>query len=311
MKPKKIVSLIASATEILCALGCKKQLVGRSHECDFPPSVGLLPACTEPRLEVQETNAEIDPQVKNLLEQALSVYWVNTVQLKTLRPDLIVTQSQCEVCAVSLNDLEQALEDWLGARPRLLALQTNRLADLWSDITRLAEVLEMPERGRELVAGLRGRVQHVQDVSRRITSRPRVAFIEWIDPLMAGGNWMPELIEMAGGIDVLGTAGEHAPRISWETLCQADPEVVVIAPCGFSIERICSEMQHLTSKDEWDRLQATRAGRVYLADGNQYFNRPGPRLAESLEILAEMLHPRVFNFGHCGNGWLPCPPASR
>lgn len=303
MAEPRVISLIASATEIVCALGFADRLVGRSHECDFPDEVRRLPVVTEPKFLTQGTSAEIDRRVKDLLEQALSVYRVDALRLKALRPDVIVTQSQCEVCAVSLSEVERAVADWLEARPRIVSLEPTGLADLWTDIARVADALGVPERGAALVESLQERMAAIAERAGGLAGRPSVASIEWIDPLMAAGNWMPELIEKAGGVSLFGEAGKHSPGMRWEALVRADPEVIVVLPCGFDMARTRAEMPALTGRPDWRELRAVRAGRVFLTDGNQYFNRPGPRLVESLEILAEILHPEAFHLGHEGTGW--------
>jgi iron complex transport system substrate-binding protein len=298
----RIVSLIASATEILCALGFEDQLVGRSHECDYPESVRRLPACTEPKFSVEGWSFEIDERVRAIVRDGLSVYRVHEDLLRELRPDVIVTQSHCAVCAVSLSDVEEAVRAWLDEPVRIVALEPNRLADVWDDIRRVARALDVPERGDALVAELQRRMRAIAERARAVP-RPRVAYIEWIEPLMAGGNWMPELIEMAGGVNLFGEVGRPSPRIAWEDVVAEDPDVLFIAPCGFDIARTRREMSWLMRRPEWPQLTAVRTDRVLLADGNQFFNRPGPRLVESLEILAEALHPTVFRFGHEGTGW--------
>jgi iron complex transport system substrate-binding protein len=299
----RVVSLIASATEIVCALGCEDRLVGRSHECDFPESIKRLPVCTEPKFNVEGSSYEIDQRVKAVVQEALSVYRVDGDRLRELEPDVIVTQSQCEVCAVSLRDVERAVCAWQRACPRLVSLCPNALADVWDDVERVAEALGVPERGTELNARLRGRMAAIADRAKTLSARPTVACVEWIEPLMASGNWMPELVEMAGGVNLFGEAGKHAPWLTWEALCGRDPEVLLVLPCGFDVARSRRDVPALTGKPEWPRLRAVRAGRVFLLDGNQFFNRPGPRLVESLEILAEVLHPETFAFGHEGAGW--------
>lgn len=303
MAEPRVISLIASATEIVCALGLADRLVGRSHECDFPDEVRRLPVVTEPKFLTQGTSAEIDRRVKDLLEQALSVYRVDALRLRALRPDVIVTQSQCEVCAVTLSEVEQAVSDWLEARPRIVSLEPTGLADLWTDIARVADALGVPERGAALVESLQERMVAIAERAGGLAGRPSVASIEWIDPLMAAGNWMPELVEKAGGVSLFGEAGKHSPGMRWEALVRADPEVIVVLPCGFDMARTRAEMPALTGRPDWRELRAVRAGRVFLTDGNQYFNRPGPRLVESLEILAEILHPEAFHLGHEGTGW--------
>ncbi len=303
----RVVSLIASATEIVCALGFEEHLVGRSHECDFPESVKRLPVCTEPRFDVRGTSADIDRRVKDVLRLTLSVYHVDADKLRELRPDVIVTQSHCEVCAVSERDVERAVRDWLGARPRVVSLKPDALADVWWNVLAVAEALGVPGRGEELVGRLRRRTAEVAAKAAVLHARPTVACVEWIEPLMAAGNWTPELVEMAGGVDPFGTAGAHAPWLTWERLCEEDPAVILVMPCGFDVERTRQDMGVLSGKPEWPRLRAVREGRVFLADGNQYFNRPGPRLVESLEVLAEVLHPEAFRFGHEGTGWVHYP----
>jgi iron complex transport system substrate-binding protein len=299
----RIVSLIASATEIVCTLGCEEQLVGRSHECDFPKSVKRLPVCTEPKFDVAGSSCAIDQRVKALLQEGLSVYRVDADKLKELRPDLIITQTQCEVCAVSLRDVEEAVYKTLDSRPRIVSLAPNRLDDVWVDIQNVADALDLHSRGEALLGRLYKRIERVADKARPLTHRPTVGCIEWIKPLMASGNWMPELVELAGGVNLFGVAGKHAPWLTWEELCARDPAVLLVLPCGFDIDRTRGEMPALTQKPEWANLRAVRDGRVYLLDGNQYFNRPGPRLVESLEILAQVLHPKASGLGHEGKGW--------
>jgi len=307
MDGARIVSLIASSTEIVCALGLEDQLVGRSHECDYPPSVTRLPVCTRPKFNTEGSSYEIDQRVKAVLEQALSVYLVDAEALRRLQPSHIITQTQCEVCAVSLKDVQQAVEQLAECRATIVSLEPNALADVWTDIQRVADALEMPERGRRLVRELQDRMARIAETAEKAAERPRVACIEWIEPLMASGNWMPELVEIAGGINLFGEAGKHSPWLTWEEVRAKDPEVILVLPCGFDIPRTRQDLPTLTRQPAaagWSDLKAVREQRVYLLDGNQYFNRPGPRLVESLEILAEILHPELFHFGHQGSGWI-------
>ena len=299
----RIISLIASSTEIVCALGMEEFLVGRSHECDFPRTVTSLPVCTAPKFRVAATSAEIDRQVKEILEDALSVYRVDATLLSALEPTHIITQTQCEVCAVSLRDVEQAVKTFVGSRPQIISLQPNGLADVWSDVERVAEGLGIAQRGHQLVTRLRARMAAIEHRSQALPERPTVACLEWIDPLMASGNWMPDLVRMAGGRNLFGEPDRHSPRLEWAEVVAADPDVILILPCGFDIPRTRQELPALTRRPEWSSLRAMRMNRTYLLDGNQYFNRPGPRLAESLEILAEIFHSEVFSFGHKEAGW--------
>jgi iron complex transport system substrate-binding protein len=304
MTRHRIVSLIASATEIVAALGLEDQLVGRSHECDFPPSVTRLPMCSEPKINVHGTSREIDDRVKAVLRDAVSVYRVFAEELDRLAPTVIITQTQCEVCAVSLQDVEAAVCQLVGSQPKIVALEPMALADVWRDILSVAEALDCSERGIDLVADLTRRLMEIRSKAEALSPRPRVACLEWIDPLMAAGNWVPELVEFVGGLNLFGQAGLHSPWMTWEKLLAADPDIIAIMPCGFDIPRTLSELEPLTNRAEWEQLSAVRTGRVFVTDGNQYFNRPGPRLVESAEILAELLHPDTFHFGHHGTGWI-------
>ncbi|MGH9825142.1 MAG: cobalamin-binding protein [Blastocatellia bacterium] len=309
-----MISLIASATEIVCALGFREQLVGRSHECDYPADVADLPVCTRPKFDIEGTSREIDDRVKasirssldaqGLVESALAVYWVDANLLESLRPTHIVTQSQCEVCAVSLKDVEQAVCHITSSKPNIVSLEPNALADIWSDIRRVGDAFGASDRAEALIDGLKNRIGDISERTAKVKSRPTVAYIEWIDPLMAGGNWMPELIEMAGGTNLFGHAGKHSPWMSWDQILQRDPDVIFVSPCGFDLARTKPEMRFLETQPGWRELKAVRNKRVFLADGNQYFNRPGPRVVESLEILAETIHPDLFSFGHENSGWI-------
>ena len=299
----RIVSLLPSATEIVCALGFERALVGRSHECDFPPAVMQLPSLTNPKFNPEGPSAEVNQRVLTILRDALAVYRVDADRLRELQPDVIVTQSQCDVCAVSMRDVEDAVAQWVGIRPTIVSLAPYALDDIFADIERVATALGAADRGPEVTQRLRSRMDTIATRARTIASRPRIAIIEWIDPLMAAGNWMPELVSMAGGDNLFGRAGEHSPWMKFDELAAADPEVILLCPCGFNIERTLEELPTLTSNPTWPQLRVVRSRNVFVADGNQYFNRPGPRIAESLEILAEILHPERFSFGHEGRGW--------
>jgi iron complex transport system substrate-binding protein len=299
----RIVSLIASASEILYSLELTGNQVGRSHECDFPPEILALPTCTSPAFPTGGSSAEIDQQVKQRVADALSVYQVSREVLDAVQPTHVITQTQCRVCAVSLEDVERALTGWVTSRPKLIALEPNALADIWSDIQRVAVSCGVPERGEKVVAELRARMQSISEQAQATSRRPRVACIEWHEPLMAAGNWVPELVEMAGAVNLFGQAGAHSPWMSWEQLVQADPDVIISMPCGFDLARTCAEMYWLDRRPEWPKLRAVQTGQVYLADGNQYFNRPGPRIVESLRILAEISHPEMFEPTLEGAAW--------
>ena len=305
----RIVSLIPSATEIVAALGYADCLVGRSHECDFPSSVKTLPICTEPKFDPVGSSAQIHERVSELLASALSVYRVKVDVLKTLRPTHIITQAQCEVCAVSLSDVEQAVKSLVGEKEasaiKVVSLQPERLADVWEDIARVAKALDgSPEcnaAAMQLVESLRLELQPAK--SDAAGSKIAIACIEWTDPLMAAGNWVPELVNLAGGASCFGKAGEHSDWMKWEDMLAADPQKIVVMPCGYDLTQSRQATEEMSNRPEWKQLSAVKAGQVYLVDGNQYFNRPGPRLVESGEILAEIIRGQAVNKDREAVGW--------
>jgi iron complex transport system substrate-binding protein len=296
-----VVSLLPSATEIVCALGHERSLVGRSHECDFPASVQKLPALTAARLPVEAPSAEIDRAVKSLLSQALSIYEVDAARLAELRPDVVVTQSQCDVCAVSEEEVVHALGQLAGTHARVISLAPKRLADVFADLHRVGDALGAAERAKSLVKELQARVDSVvAAVAALAQPRPRVACIEWIDPPMGAGNWVPELVALAGGEPLFGEAGAHSAWLDWPAFIDARPDVIFVMPCGFDLSRTRAELHFLAARPGWNDL----AARVFIVDGNQYFNRPGPRLVDSLELLAEAIWGLDFgiDFGRAA-GW--------
>jgi len=299
----RLLPLISSATEIVHALGLGSFQVGRSHECDFPASVLSLPICTKPAIPVNGSSAEIDALVKDRLRRALSVYDVDAALIRRLAPTHIITQTQCEVCAVSLSDVERALQIEFQTRAQVVSLQPFALADLWADIRRVAAACGCQDAAAQLVSALQGRMAAIQQKAKSAARTPTVAAIEWLEPLMAAGNWVPELIQMANGRNLFGIAGRHAPWLTWEQLREADPDAIVVLPCGFDLARARSEMHWLTERPDWRDMRAVRTGNVFLCDGNQYMNRPGPRLVESLQIFAEILHPELFPPALEHTGW--------
>ena len=307
----RVISLLPSATEIVAALGFAEHLVGRSHECDFPPGVEELPICSSTKVPVHGTSYEIDERVKEIVAEGLSVYRVDVDLLRRLQPDLILTQTQCAVCAVTPRDLEQALCTWAGAQPAIVSLEPNNLDDVWNDIRRVGEALGVSQRAEELIVSLTQRLIAIRDKAAAGRSRPSVAAIEWLGPLMAGGNWMPELIEIAGGRSLFAQAGEHSPWLDWASLIEADPEVILLVPCGFKIPQTIADLELLTQNPAWPNLRAVQSGQVYVIDGHHFFNRPGPRLVESAEIVAEILHPDRFAFAHRGTGWISLDDAAK
>jgi iron complex transport system substrate-binding protein len=294
MAGRRIASLLPSATEIVCAVGARAELVGISHECDFPESVRGLPVLTRPRLHAASGSRAIDRDVRAVLQQALAVYEIEMARLEATRPDVIVTQDLCDVCAVSFDDVRAAAATLVHQPTRIVNLHPMRLDDIWRDILHVAEALERASEGGDVVDELQRRASDITRRSAACADRPRVASIEWLDPVMIAGMWMPELIERAGGIALMTTPGQHAPTVAIEALRAMSPDVVLISPCGFPLDRTVDEIALLRTALPWDTWPAARNGRVYIADGNAYFNRPGPRIVESLEILAACLHPAAF-----------------
>lgn len=310
MSSPRVVSLIASATEILHELGAGDLQVARSHECDWPESVLDLPLLTSTKFKVEGASSiEIDRAVKSLVEQGLAVYEVDAERMKTVQPDVILTQDQCEVCAVSLADVERAVADWTECKANVVSLRPHTLADIYSDNQRIAGAIGRPEAGQDLNARMQRRFA---EISERVSGRtkPRLAYIEWIDPPMSGGHWMPELIDIAGGINLFGAHGAQSPWISVADVVASDPDVILVGPCGYDLAKTREEMRVLDGNPQWQALRAVREGRQFITDGNAFFNRPGPRLVESAEILAEILHPGIQGFGHIGQTVLQHRPVS-
>ncbi len=296
----RIVSLLPSATEIAVAVEQGGNLVGRSHECDFPPFVQALPVCTSTKLEKGLTSLQIDHRVQEIVRQGLSVYAVDTPLLRSLKPDVILTQSQCAVCAVTPLDLEEALSEWVGTAPTLVSLAPDTLDDVWGDLRRVGEAVGARQVAERAVEDFQEQMQALSARRGASAHRPTVAAIEWIDPLMAAGNWVPELITIAGGEPLFAKAGQHSPWLEWDALVAADPDVIVMMPCGYQIPQTLNDLAPLVSREGWRDLSAVRAGRVFVADGHHFFNRPGPRLVESARIIAEVLDD---NAGSEGSGW--------
>ena len=307
----RIVSLLPSATEIAVAVGLGDALVGRSHECDFPAFVGDLPVCTSTKLRKGLSSKEIDDRVTEIVSQGLSVYAVDAPLLRALKPDVILTQSQCAVCAVTPADLEESLAAWVGTAPLLLSLAPDDLSDVWGDFARVGEAVGAPQDAARAVADLQTRFAALHARSARRAHRPTLAAIEWVEPLMAAGNWVPELVEAAGAVPLFAQAGQHSPWLAWDALAAADPEVIVLMPCGYQIPQTLADLAPLGDQPLWQGLSAVRAGRVFVADGHHFFNRPGPRLVESAEILAACIDAGGHGQGpDAGPTWQRLPPVS-
>lgn len=289
-QPLRIVSLLSSATETACALGLAEQIVGISHECDTPPEILDRPRLSSTRVDPRQPSAAIDGQVRSLVRGALSIYDVDEERLAQLAPDLILTQDHCAVCAVTLDDVEVACRRLTGGDARVVSTCPVDLDGIRADFRRIAGAAGVPERGEALVARFDAQLDEVR---RRVAGRPsvRVALIEWIDPPMIAGGWMPEIARIAGARPILLDEPGHFLTVDWEQIAQEDPDVVVVMPCGFDVQRTLDELDGSLGAATLRGLRATREGRTFAVDGNVFFNRPGPRIAESAEILAAACHP--------------------
>lgn len=285
----RVVSLIASGTEIVAALGMGQRLVGRSHSCDYPNWVKRLPILTKPKVDPDAPSSEIDAAVRRLVSSSHSVYEIDSDGLARLRPEVIVTQDHCEVCAVSLRDVEEAVSCLAMPEVEICTLLPRDLGDVRRDFLRVAEALRVPERGEALLGRFDARLQRLRDRARRLPIR-RLAMIEWLDPPMVAGGWMPELARIAGAEPLLIDEGESR-TVAWEEIAAADPDHVVIMPCGFGPQRTLAELEAPAVRRGLRMVAAVREGRCTILDGESYLNRPGPRLAESAELLAAALRP--------------------
>ncbi len=284
--PVRVVSLLPSATETLFAVGAGPEVVGVTHECDYPPDALALPRLTASSLPSGESSAAIDRHVRRALHAGSSLYTLDADLLESLRPDLIVTQELCEVCAVSYSIVDGAARR-LTSDPRIISLEPSSLEDVFSNIQTLGNLTNRESAARGLIASLRKRREAVRGQSN--SAAPSVLVLEWTDPPMGAGHWTPGLVEDAGGVPVLGAAGGNSQRLSWDAIAAADPDVVIVAPCGYSLQKTHEAVNELRTKPEWNALRAVREGRVYPVDGNAYVNRPGPRLIDTIEIFASIL----------------------
>jgi iron complex transport system substrate-binding protein len=286
----RIVSLLPSATEIVCELGLGGSLVGVTHECDYPAFVRALPKVTRTLVPHDAPSGAIDAQVREKLESARALYGLDLEVLERLKPELIVTQALCDVCAVAESEVTAAACALPGA-PRVVNLEPMRLAEVFDCLRMVGEAAGVPARADEVVARLEARVAAVESRTRGVAERPRVALLEWIDPPFGCGHWSPEIVRLAGGVEVVGREGQPSRTTPWPEIVAAAPEVLVVACCGFDRARTRQDLPLLASYAGFRELPAVRTGRVHLLDGNAYFSRPGPRLVDSLEILAHALHP--------------------
>ncbi len=286
----RIVSLISSATEILCELGLADQLVGISHECDYPASIQSLPRLSSPRLDPRRPSHEIHDEVLNKLKKGLSLYDIDAQKLTDLKPDLVITQDQCEVCAVSLKDVENALCGWTGTSTRLLSLRPYTLAEIKASFLQVGEAVGQVPAAQALQARFQAKLDGVAAAVKPATAYPRVLNLEWLNPPIVGGGWIPELVRIAGGVPLIVSEPGHFVKAEWSELEAVNPEIITIYPCGFDVARTLEEMKMPLVIEKLLRFTAVREGKTYVCDGNAYFNRSGPRIADSAELLAGLFH---------------------
>lgn len=282
----RIISLLPSATEIVCALGLESSLVGVTHECDYPLDVKTLPKVTRNKIPVTATSAEIDNMVREQLQTEASLYSLDEDLFASLKPDLIITQSLCNVCAVAESEVRSAVCR-LSTKAQVINLEPTTLTEVMESISQVAEAAGATTQSESLIESLTDRVESVRASSRNVEHRPSVVLLEWIDPLFTAGHWNPELVELAGGIDLFGKKGQPSVRIEWKDLLAADPEILVISCCGYDAERAKQDLPILESHPGWSSLRCVKSNRVYFMDGSSYFSRPGPRLVDSLELLQQ------------------------
>ncbi|MFS8571311.1 MAG: cobalamin-binding protein [Thermaerobacter sp.] len=306
-QPRRIVSLLPSATEIAYALGLGERVCGVTHECDYPPDARTKRVLVQPAFDPSRLTArEIDALVSRLAREGKSVYEVDQAAIQELEPDMIITQTLCEVCAVASDHLAGILP-LLEPRPAVVALHPHTLGDILDDIRRVGDAAGVPAVAAALVEDLQRRIDAVRERAAQVHERPRVACIEWYDPPYTGGHWVPEMVELAGGTPVLSQVGQPSRRVLWEQVVEAAPDVLVLMPCGYDTERALAEAGALTALPGWHDLPAVRTGRVYAVNAHAYFNRPGPRIVDGLEMLAWILHPQLFPSPAAGN----CTTAAR
>lgn len=290
-----IISLLPSATEILFALGLGNRVVGVSHECDYPPTARdkqvLVRSAFDPNVL---TAAEIDNVVSDLVRRGESIYVVDDLAVKQLQPELIVTQTLCDVCAVATDHVDEIV-GLLDQRPDVLSLHPHTLDDVLEDIRRVGEATGTDERAANMINDCRTRIDAVRRVADTVEARPKVLCLEWYEPLYIGGHWVPQMVELAGGEALLSKSGELSTRFDWQAAVDSEPDVIVLMPCGYDLERTLKEVSAATSLPGWETLPAVKEGRVYAVSGTDYFNRPGPRLIDGLELLAWILHPNLFS----------------
>src|SRR6266496_4814676 len=296
MTRARIVSFLPSATEMACALGLSEQLVGITHECDYPPEIKGKPVVVRKALPIEEmSQREIDVAVSERMREGRSLYEVDEELLQELAPDLILTQDLCQVCAPSGNEVSHALS-LLPKRPKILWLTPNCLEQIFANLRKLGEATGRIKKAKELVAEAHAKLEKIAALTGNLSNRPRVFCMEWLDPVYCSGHWVPEMVRIAGGMDGLAREGSDSVRIPWDKVLEWKPEVLVITPCGFNLERVVEQSQLLCTYPHWSSLPAVVNHRVYAVDANSYFARPGPRVVDGTELLAHLIHPDLFSW---------------
>ena len=290
----RIVSLLPSSTEISFAIGIGDEIVGVSHECDFPEEAKTKPVLTRSRINPHKSSDEIDEDVVSIVKKGLSVYDIDEDKLRELQPDLILTQDQCEVCAVSLKDVQHAVRKFICSA-NIVSLKPTILQEILESILTIGRAANKETEAGSLIESLKSRIGFIKNKTKKAVFLPKVCCIEWLKPIFIAGNWTPELVEIAGGIDILGKNGEHSNKVSLKEILEEDPDKLIISPCGFKIYQTINDLELLTSNPQWNKLKAVKNNEVYIVDGNSYFNRPSQRIVDTLEILASLIHPELFS----------------
>ncbi len=299
----RIVSLLPGTTEIICKLGLEEHLAGRSHECNQSRFIRSLPVLTSPAIKRSENSREIHSEVQNLIENGLSVYKVDGEKLGELKPDLVLTQDHCEVCAASLDEVEEAVQAHCSANTTVVSVSPETLVEIFDSIEAIGKAANVKKKADMLIDELRMRIGIISQTING-TERDEVITLEWLDPLMTGGNWIPELVDLAGGESILAEPGVHSPVVEWNLILERNPDKLLIMPCGYTIPQTIKEMHMLTEREGWHSLKAVKNNEVYILDGDRFFNRPGPGIYDSTRILAEIFHPNLFKPISRKDGWV-------
>jgi iron complex transport system substrate-binding protein len=295
---QRIVSFLPSATEMVCALGLGEQLVAITHECDYPPEISGKPIVVRNALPIETmSQSEVDKAVSDRIRDGQSLYQIDEELLRELAPDLILTQDLCQVCAPSGNEVSQVLKS-LPRKPEILWMTPKSIGEIFQNVRDLGQATGRGEAANALIEKANAKLEAIRAATANLERRPRVFCLEWIDPLYCSGHWVPEMVELAGGVDELGHKGSDSVRIPWEDVIKWAPEVLVVMPCGFNLTRVVELSPQLVNSPHWFDIPAVRNNEIYAVDANSYFARPGPRIVEGTELLAHLIHPEAFAWNH-------------